>query len=268
MRLYAFWQVATVHSMRILLTCFAAVIWSASALAVDFYVSKESHADDNNTCTTPAEPCETIQAAVNKTPIGVTSHVFMAPGVYKETVSVHYWRFVGLRGDCEDWSAVTVEPPANAAGVRGQDHAIFSVACFTIASKAPGSVGLLSRQFTIVDLDRMRFSVPIVMSAQEGSRINCADKIEVFGNMDVFGTASDHSTLAMNCNVAFTGDLAVAAHFFAASWLSLISAQGMTWSGPQITGKQFVIHNSTILTSRAGLPGSAAGDAHDNSTVK
>jgi len=65
-------------------------------ITITSWYANAATGDDNNTCTSPATPCQTVQGAVNKAAAGGT--VFVAAGTYNEnTVSVN--KSLTVKGD-------------------------------------------------------------------------------------------------------------------------------------------------------------------------
>src|SRR5262245_50237348 len=104
----------------------------ASPVQAQSYYDVAKTGSDSNPCT-QAAPCLTIQAAVNKVPLGTIAGIRIGDGIYNEAVNIYYHRAVAISGNCSNLSGVTVAPPAGNAAFTIQDHAITSLTCLTIA---------------------------------------------------------------------------------------------------------------------------------------
>src|SRR5262245_9810228 len=118
--------------------------------------------DDRNDCLTAAAPCATIQRAVDQiTPapgqITGMGTVMLARGTYSAGATITYHKVVTFIGDCDDPSRVVVRPQGGGAGFMAQDHAIAGINCVTIEAADPGTRGVKTRQFAIIDIQKVRF---------------------------------------------------------------------------------------------------------------
>src|SRR5262249_34273285 len=93
--------------------------------------------NDANECASPAAPCLTIQAAINKVPGGSLGvDITVASGSYAENINIFYARAMRIVGDCNDLSAVQIL--TNGTGIWIQDHAIAIIQCLTITATVAG----------------------------------------------------------------------------------------------------------------------------------
>src|SRR5262245_56237215 len=242
------------------LTALAALIlpllgWPAAA---QFYVAKTG--SDTNACTSHAAPCLTINGAIAKVPGGsLGTSIDVSAGIYSETVDIFYFRAVELRGDCSNLAAVEIR--TTGVGIAVQDHAIGILRCLTITATVNGAAGIESRQYGIVDIDRIRFSgfpFGVHILVRESSRLACqpgpsGEPILVTGAAAIFAAARFGSHLTLNCPVALEGEDQSYTHFVECSVLSVCLASGLSWTGHSITGKQFNCDNSD-LTQPSGVP--------------
>lgn len=229
------------------------LMFVAPARAADTYVSPSGN--DAGDCI--ATPCKTLQRAANMT--GYGDRIFPAPGVYRGTANIAHNQFVRIIGDCSDWSRVVIEVPSGAAGFTVQDHATGTIRCVTLIGGV-GSVGLISRQFAIVDFDNMRFGNferGTHVAAVEQSKMNCGGTIEIFGGAVVFGQAGGNSTLLMPCIVNITGSPAID-YFYVATGRSLIEAYTTTYIGNSV-GRAFALQDSSLNRNTATVPGTEPG---------
>src|ERR1043166_1727432 len=177
-----------------------------------FYVAKTGY--DTHPCTSWLAPCQTINGAVAKAPGGSLGvDISVGAGTYNETVNLFYCRAARIRGNCNNLSAVQI--PTSGIGIIAQDHAIGIIQCLTISALAEGATGIASRQWSIVDADRIRFSgFPKGgdFSAFEASKLSCVwgangEPIVLTGSgASTFGAASGGSHLYLNCPVSFEGE--------------------------------------------------------------
>jgi hypothetical protein len=212
-----------------------------------------------NACTSSAEPCLTIQGAIDKVPGGsLGTLITIAAGTYNETPNIYYYRAIHLVGNCNDLTAVQIT--TDGIGIVVQDHAIGIIECMTISATANGATGIVSRQFSIVDADRLRFSgfpEGNYFSAVEGSTLSCVpgpngEPIVLTGSASTFASASDGSHLKVNCPVSFQSSQTYT-HFISCTELSVCKATGLAWAGLSITGKQYNCDNSDF-TQPSGSP--------------
>jgi len=234
-------------------------MWSSAA---HYYAAPNGR--DENDCLSREQPCETIQAAVDKIPNGSGGTITLARGRYPNTAVNAMYRVVQINGDCDDPSEVILT--GTGAIVRAQDEVILALQCFTI--EAAGGIGIAARQFAIVDYYRIRFgTMKIGVSLQEMSKANCLGRIELFGDQANFIHAADGSSAYVNCSMRLEGAL----HFntFAiAAWDARIyaSAADIGWDVPA-TGVKYRAISSTIFTPSNGFPGDGPGIADKTLTV-
>ena len=261
---------------RILTTfvpCLMVLIGNAPAFA-QLFVGKAG--SDTNDCTSPAAPCLTIQAAVNKVPGGSLGvDISVGPGSYAESVNIFYARAMRIVGNCNDLSAVQIL--TNGTAIWVQDHAIGIIQCLTITATVVGAVGIAARQFPIVDIDRVRFSgfpQGHQIAISESSRLSClhgpnGEPVVVTGGSHTFAAAAGGSHLYLNCPISFEGTSNQAFSYFTqCTELSVCKYSELSWTGPSITGKQLNCDNSDITlpsgTPPAGFTASIPGTGVDN----
>src|SRR5262245_17714788 len=244
----------------------------APAKAQQLYVAK--FGNDDNTCMSQSAPCLTIQGAINKVPGGSLGvDIDIADGTYNEMPNIYYHRAIRLRGNCSNLSSVQII--ANSLGILVQDHAIGILQCLTIAAGTTEATGILSRQYSIVDAVRLRFSgFPLVQNIIVGdsSTLTCApgpngEPVVVTGSSTVFISISRGSRLNLNCPIFFE-DQSAFSYFMQCIQLSICDLSQFSWAGSKITGKQFYCDNSD-LTQPIGAPPagyirSIPGDGFDN----
>jgi len=245
-----------------ILTAFAYPLVLSNPAPAEAQLFVGSTGDDSNACNTPASPCATIQGAINKVPggsLGVDIHV--AHGSYPAPINIYYHRAMRIVGNCSDIAAVEIKTSGVAIWV--QDHAIGIVQCLTISATGPGATGIAGRQYSIIDIDRIRFGAfpngqNIALS--EDSKLSClpgpsVEPVILTGSGSAtFAVASGGSKLYLNCPISFEGDdPQTFTYFTQCVELSICNYTGLAWRGPDIIGKQFNCDNSD-LTKPSGQP--------------
>ncbi|MCK6452917.1 MAG: hypothetical protein L6R19_19030 [Alphaproteobacteria bacterium] len=238
----------------------AAQLWVAGA---------ENGGDDANSCTSASAPCRTIQAAVDKAPWGQASSIqFVGCGTFAP-VNVYYYKFIGIVGNDGDLSCITIQPPPGRIAVTCQDHAVVTLQYVTLAAAGSGSSGFYGRQYCIADVVDVRylgFPGGLHNAVTENSRLNCGGAVHVAGGAHSFATASDFSTVTLNCR------LVVAAVPFASAFVTALDARiemaGATIEDAGATGPQFAVMNSVLSKGKVVLPGTAPGTADRHSILR
>jgi hypothetical protein len=181
--------------------------------SVDAQLFVAKTGSDASSCSSPQESCLTIQGAINKVPggsLGVDIHV--AAGTYPDPINLFYHRAMRIVGDCTDLTAVQITSGGTAVWV--QDHAIGILQCFTIAATANGAIGIAGRQYSITDIDRIRFSgfpAGQNIALSETAKLTCVPGpkgepiILTGGGSDTFAVSSGGSSLYLNCPISLEG---------------------------------------------------------------
>ena len=231
-----------------------ALLLSCSAHAEQWYAAPDG--DDGNDCLTL--PCKTAQAAVQKMPPG--SHgLYLAPGVYDETINVSHGRQVsisgpiGADGSCPDMNALTVRQ------FWVQDNATIWVSCLSTAQVA-------CRQWSIADVLDVRFfgMERAALVAKETCRINTGRTLVLDSAFVAFARAENYSTiyLAGDIIVAREG-LTSVAHFVGAID-STVDLSNAKFSGhPLQAGKRFSLDHGVLVLPPGGIkpiPGAEPGE--------
>lgn len=243
---------------------------AGAAAAAQFWVAGPEHGgDDANDCTSRASPCRTIQAAVDKAPWGRASSIqFVGCGSFAP-VNVVYYRFIGIVGREGDLSCIEIRAEPGRIAVTCQDHAVVTLQYVTLAAAGSGSSGFHGRQYCIADVVDVRyldFPQGHHNAFTENSRLNCGGAIHVAGGAATFATASDFSTLSLNCR------LVVAAVAFPGAFVTALDARidmaGATIEDAGATGPKFALMNSVLSKGKVVLPGTAPGTADRHSILR
>src|SRR5262249_9778595 len=133
------------------------------------YVSPSGN--DDSDCLSAALPCATIQRAVDLAPKYAQTSILLSHGTYSAGAKVAHYKFVTIDGDCANRYAVTISNPPGGTAFTAQDFGILGIQCVVITG---GSIGLLTRQFSVLDYVKITFGpMAVHISAGESSKINC-----------------------------------------------------------------------------------------------
>jgi hypothetical protein len=116
-----------------------------------------------------------------------------------------------------------------------------------IRSSGNGSIAFASRQFAIMDVDKVRIGQlagGTVMSAQEMSKINCLSGVVLYGSVGYVAQAGGMSTIGLNCAFSFENTPQITA-IAVATQKSLILASQASWVGAFI-GEKYICTDSQI----------------------
>lgn len=246
--------------MRTLLAAFFFLLFSSiGAFAGGPYFVAPT-GNDGADCLSVATPCLTLQHVVDIAPNAQASGITLADGAYA-SVSVQYYKIIGFFGNCADPSLVSI---GGTTAVTGQDHAVVTISCLTLASS---SVGLYARQFAIADANNIRYGPMVIgVSASETSKINVCGAT-LLGNITYPFAAGYGSTVFLGCSVAIPGPITVGAFAYAVIQ-SILNAGGATFTGlGNVTGLAYINDNSTIIRPPGGFLGSVAGSIVQNGGV-
>jgi hypothetical protein len=242
------------------------------AEAQPYYMESAQHwyvapaGSDANDCRTASAPCQTVQGAVAKTPLGVHT-LHLADGVYEGTaIDAVYYRVLTIRGNCADRGAVVLTRDTSGAIVSVQDGAIVTIRCLTLKSTTPNVSGIVGRQFAVADYRDVRFPVTgFLAAANEMSKANCVGTVEIHSGGAVYASAGGLSTISIGCPHYIAPGVSFIA-FVTAGWKSLVMAQGATFEG-NITGQKYILQDSTLVQPRGGLPGTIDGACYHGCAV-
>lgn len=250
----------------ILIVFVAAGAVRALAAAETFVVAPPPTGNDTNDCLSSATPCATVQHASELCANRCT--IQLMNGRYEnQSVDVIYYKVVSIIGNCSDPSQVIVTKTAGAI-FSAQDHAILTVECLETQTTGNHTVGFQTRQFAIMDLDRIRHGyMPLGthIAANEKSKINCAGDNWIIPNSSGNAGAANHvsvsgqSQVIMNCHVSAIGTATFDA-FASVRSQSYLDASSLRWGGGSIVGSQYNIDGHSEIDGAAKLPGQGRVD--------
>lgn len=233
-----------------------------------FYVAPSPSGNDGNDCRTPSAPCATFQRPVDLCSTGGICAILPAPGSYSISTNVYYYKVIMLagptdaKGNCINRDAIIIQneigdPDDKRALFRVQDHAILTLNCMTLAGHAENSIGFVSRQFAIGDVDNVNFvdfGSGTVNAANETSKITVFSP-GVFGKPSRFVAASDLSQVTINGDVVIGKDSDFQIAFLSSMYGSIVNFEPKSVSGEQsVSGASYQCVDAIIKKS-AILPG-------------
>jgi hypothetical protein len=241
---------------------------TVTAAAQTYYVAPAPSGSDTNNCSRPSRACATFQRAVNLCPLQAHCDIVSAPGVYSQKTDVIHFRFVtiwGLRdrdGNCDNRSAVVVDDRINGVGQAGHifqvvDHATLTISCMTLAAYANGSVGFVSRQFAIGDVnyvDFKQFRGGLGVAATETSKINIFSP-GIYGDASRFATAGDLSQVAIGGPIRIGDGLTFEVAFLSALSNSIVLFHPSKMLGGETMSGASYQCNDAIIKTTVTLPG-------------
>jgi hypothetical protein len=238
-------------------------IGPGEALAGDaFVVAPAPAGNDANDCLSAQGPCATIQHA-SELCTAPCSIQLMNGRYLNQGLNVTYYKIVSVVGNCDDPSQVVVIKSGGAI-FWAQDHSILTVRCLETQTTSNNTIGFSTRQFAIMDLDRIRHGyMPLGhhISANEKSKINCGGDNWIVPNSSGTAGATTHvsvggqSQVIMGCGVSATTGVATFDAFASVATQSLLDASGLRWGAGRIAGRQYDVDAHSQITGVSNLPG-------------
>src|SRR5262249_55984194 len=223
-----------------------ALLLSCSAYAEQWYAAPDG--DDGSDCLTVRTACKTAQAAVQKMPLGGHG-LYLAPGVYDETINVSHGRQVvvsgpiGADGSCPDMNAVTVRR------FLAQDNATVWVGCLSTEQVA-------CRQWSIADVLDVRFvgMKQTALVAMETCRINTARTLVLDCAFIVFAGADNYSTIHLSGDIVVARQDLTSVAYFVGAIDGTVDLSYAKFSGyPLRAGKRFYLDHGVLVLPAGGI---------------
>jgi hypothetical protein len=250
---------------------------NAAELENSYYVAPAPTGNDASDCSLDSVPCATFQRAVDLCPMGVHCFIDAAPGVYSQKTNVNYYKVISIfgplnKGKCTDRDAAVVDDRINGAAQPGpifwaQDHSVLIIVCMSLRAYAEGSSGFATRQFSIGDLNEIKFDKfigGVGVAASEESKINVLSP-EIAGDASRFASSQDLSQVLIAGEIKILDNLRFDVAFLSSVNNSIVSVNPSAISGGKaISGASYQCFNSTINRNTA-LPGGDSpyyGNAH------
>jgi hypothetical protein len=233
-----------------------ALLLSCSAHAEHWYVAPDG--DDGNDCQTVHTACKTAQAAVQKLPLGM-HRLYLAPGIYDETINVSHGRQVSMsgpisaEGSCPDMNAVTVRH------FWVQDNATIWVSCLSTEQ-------VRCRQWSIADVLDVRFfgMGGTALLATETCRINTRRTLVLDSALVVFAGAENYSTIYLAGDIVVAREGLTSVAYFVGAIDGTVDLSGAKFSGhPLQAGKRFYLDHGVLVLPPGGIrsiPGAVPGE--------
>lgn len=252
-----------------LLSLVVLLLSTATAAAEIYHVAPAPGGSDANDCLSPSTQCATFQRAVDLCPSATHCTIQTAPGVYSQKTNVVWYKAISITGPragdatCADRSAVVVDDRIDGVGqagaiFMGQDHAILTISCMTLAAHANGSVGFAARQFVVGDVndvDFRRFPAGLGIAAEETSKINVVSP-GIHGDASRFVSAGGLSQVTISGAIRIGDGLTFEVAFLSALSNSIVSVYPSTIVGG--TGTMFGASyqcKDAIIQKNVTLPG-------------
>jgi hypothetical protein len=138
-----------------------------------------------------------------------------------------------------------------------QDHSILTISCMSLTASGEGSIGFAARQFSIGDVNDVRFGTFVAgsgVSATETSKINVHNP-EIGGGASRFASATDLSQLSIGGTIALADNLTFEVAFVSSVYYSVISVYPLAITGGKaLLGASYQCVDS-IINRNTSLPG-------------
>ena len=245
-----------------------ALLYSANqaAAAYTYYVAPAPIGNDKNNCSTPSRACTTFQRAVDLCPLGQHCTILAASGVYSQRTNVFYYKVISIfgplnnKGECANNRTVVVDDHGIAkpgAIFFAQDHSILTISCMSLTTSGEGSFGFAARQFSIGDVNDVRFGTFVAgsgVSATETSKINVHNP-EIGGGASRFAVATDLSQLSIGGTIVLGDNLTFEVAFVSSIHNSVVSVYPLAITGGKaLLGASYQCVDS-IVKRNTSLPG-------------
>lgn len=271
------WSGSAKAAQGILSALFVLVLSTLAATAQNYSVTPKGN--DGNDCSSPQKACATFQRAVDLCPVGGHCGISVAPGTYSLKTNIFYYKVITIsgpldkNGDCADRGAVTIADRDDSKKdplFYVQDHAILTISCMTLKGSAEGSVGFLSRQFAIGDInyiDFLQFPGGADIAASETSKINVASP-GIRGDAGRFAYASDLSQIHIGGNIAIANGLKFDVAFLTSVYGSVVGFQPTSIIGGEaMTGASYQCQDAIVETTVTWLGTNAPYKDNQNCAV-
>jgi len=228
-----------------------------------------------------AQPCRTIQYAINQTPQGSFANINVAPGVYDEALLVYEFRRISLFGlglaadDSCDPGAVVIRAPGGIV-ISTQDHATGIYRCFTVTTAVAGGTGFHARQHVIVDTFDVQIGRPrdpalgYAIAGMTSASVNCGGRMFMKTPVTVLLAAHDLSHGELGCAVDISQP-GLVGYLITSANNGVVNTSQATFTGPgaatDVVYPYILSSLSTLNTGGVVLPGTQPGQCYSGSVV-
>lgn len=230
-----------------------------SARAASWYIAPAPVGNDANDCSFAAQ-CLTLKRVCDAISApgfgGNTIYLADSPTAYAGGCAILYYNIATVIGDCANPGNTWIDPgPPYGFGFWLQDHALVGINCVMLHNDSTLGVGIQSRQFVIFDFANVYFgAMQVDVLAMEKSKGNCLSA-SIYGNATNFASASDQSSIFLNCHIALNAGTFAA--FTAATKQSEINDDLLVVTGTQ-SGSKCARDDTSLITNVANLPGAGS----------